>query len=103
MRRSNIGCCTIAGAVLVTLKLCGQIGNVHWFIVLLPWTFDVVASVALTLCFKRKLSKVRFNTDDLYDSFMEGFTKGNECSSDSESNIEDLLDRLERKHDKDQR
>ena len=76
MKSSNVGVCTMAGAVLVTLKLCGQIDNVPWFILLLPWTFEIVSSVALTLWFKRKLAKEdREMSDEDLDDFIDTYVK----------------------------
>ena len=83
MRRSSIGCCTIAGVILIVLKLCGQLDSVSWFIILLPWTFDILLTAIAAFYFKRKLAKIRVESEELYDGFMEGFTKG-ESLFDSE-------------------
>lgn len=76
MKSSNVGCCTVAGAVLVALKLCGQIDNTPWFIVLLPWTFDVVATAIAAFYFERKLAKEdREMPDEDLDDFIDTYVK----------------------------
>ena len=89
MRRSNIGYCTIAGAILIVLKLCGQLDSVSWFIILLPWTFNILLTAIAAFYFKRKLAKVQIESEELYNGFMEGFTKG-ESLFDSESLLEGM-------------
>lgn len=76
MKSSNVGVCTMAGAVLVTLKLCGQIDNVPWLIVLLPWTFEIVATAIAAFYFERKLAKEdREMPDEDLDDFIDTYVK----------------------------
>lgn len=67
---SSVGVLSILGLILVTLKLCGKLNNVSWFIVLLPFIIETVVFLAVLiyvavkdLRFEREVKKARSEHD----------------------------------------
>lgn len=63
MKSTSIGPCTIAGFILVTLKLCGQLNSVPWIIVLIPWIAEIVLTLVCFLYFVKKGKDELFKKD----------------------------------------
>ena len=67
---SSVGVLSILGPILITLKLCGKLNNVSWFIVLLPFIIETVVFLAVIiyvavkdLRFERAVKKARSEHD----------------------------------------